>query len=215
MWAYQAASTFRMRATELKESMACPHWANAHGANGATPHCPSRRKAARASRRRRRPAQSPTQRGHGETGPLGRARRPAVRNKASTARGFEPLRAEPNGFRVHLLNHSDTLSCRMLRRQGLARRRPVAAGQKPASPRRCRAAPSSRRRLRVEASARIPAAGPEVRGASCRPRPLLGAARSSANADSGLRKTTRRARRVGARASLPAAPTGQRLDDGA
>ena len=30
----------------------------------------------------------------------------------STARGFEPLRAEPNGFRVHLLNRSDTLSCR-------------------------------------------------------------------------------------------------------
>ena len=29
----------------------------------------------------------------------------------STARGFEPLRAEPNGFRVHLLNRSDTLSC--------------------------------------------------------------------------------------------------------
>ena len=27
-----------------------------------------------------------------------------------TARGFEPLRAEPNGFLVHLLNHSDTLS---------------------------------------------------------------------------------------------------------
>ena len=27
-----------------------------------------------------------------------------------TARGFEPLRAEPNGFRVHLLNRSDTLS---------------------------------------------------------------------------------------------------------
>ena len=26
-----------------------------------------------------------------------------------TARGFEPLRAEPNGFLVHLLNHSDTL----------------------------------------------------------------------------------------------------------
>ena len=24
--------------------------------------------------------------------------------------GFEPLRVEPNGFRVHLLNHSDTLS---------------------------------------------------------------------------------------------------------
>ena len=29
-----------------------------------------------------------------------------------TARGFEPLRAEPNGFRVHHLNHSVTLSCR-------------------------------------------------------------------------------------------------------
>ena len=24
--------------------------------------------------------------------------------------GFEPLRAEPNGFLVHLLNHSDTVS---------------------------------------------------------------------------------------------------------
>ena len=30
---------------------------------------------------------------------------------ASTARGFEPLRAEPNGFLVHHLNHSVTLSC--------------------------------------------------------------------------------------------------------
>ena len=28
----------------------------------------------------------------------------------TTARGFEPLRAEPNGFRVHLLNRSDTVS---------------------------------------------------------------------------------------------------------
>jgi hypothetical protein len=28
-----------------------------------------------------------------------------------TARGFEPLRAEPNGFLVHHLNHSVTLSC--------------------------------------------------------------------------------------------------------
>ena len=28
----------------------------------------------------------------------------------STARGFEPLRAEPNGFRVHHLSHSVTLS---------------------------------------------------------------------------------------------------------
>ena len=29
----------------------------------------------------------------------------------STARGFEPLRAEPNGFLVHHLGHSVTLSC--------------------------------------------------------------------------------------------------------
>ena len=28
----------------------------------------------------------------------------------ATARGFEPLRAEPNGFRVHFLSRSDTLS---------------------------------------------------------------------------------------------------------
>ena len=28
----------------------------------------------------------------------------------ATARGFEPLRAEPNGFPVHLLSRSDTLS---------------------------------------------------------------------------------------------------------
>ena len=28
----------------------------------------------------------------------------------ATTKGFEPSRAEPNGFRVHLLNHSDTLS---------------------------------------------------------------------------------------------------------
>ena len=32
------------------------------------------------------------------------------RCREATARGFEPLRAEPNGFRVHLLNRSDTLS---------------------------------------------------------------------------------------------------------
>ena len=31
--------------------------------------------------------------------------------KRATPRGFEPLRAEPNGFRVHLLNRSDTVSC--------------------------------------------------------------------------------------------------------
>jgi len=28
----------------------------------------------------------------------------------ATPRGFEPLQAEPNGFRVHLLSHSDTVS---------------------------------------------------------------------------------------------------------
>ena len=28
----------------------------------------------------------------------------------TTAAGIEPARAEPNGFQVHLLNHSDTLS---------------------------------------------------------------------------------------------------------
>ena len=28
----------------------------------------------------------------------------------TTPRGFEPLRAEPNGFRVHLLSRSDTVS---------------------------------------------------------------------------------------------------------
>ena len=33
-------------------------------------------------------------------------------NDASTPRGFEPLRAEPNGFLVHLLSHSDTVSMR-------------------------------------------------------------------------------------------------------
>ena len=31
-------------------------------------------------------------------------------HKKATTKGFEPSRAEPNGFRVHLLNHSDTLS---------------------------------------------------------------------------------------------------------
>ena len=30
---------------------------------------------------------------------------------SSTARGFEPLRAEPNGFGVHFLNRSETMSC--------------------------------------------------------------------------------------------------------
>ena len=30
--------------------------------------------------------------------------------RQTTPRGFEPLRAEPNGFLVHLLSHSDTVS---------------------------------------------------------------------------------------------------------
>ena len=30
--------------------------------------------------------------------------------EVTTPRGFEPLRAEPNGFLVHLLSHSDTVS---------------------------------------------------------------------------------------------------------
>ena len=34
----------------------------------------------------------------------------AAMNKHTTPRGFEPLRAEPNGFRVHLLSRSDTVS---------------------------------------------------------------------------------------------------------
>ena len=35
---------------------------------------------------------------------------PSAAFPLSTARGFEPLRAEPNGFLVHHLNHSVTLS---------------------------------------------------------------------------------------------------------
>ena len=34
--------------------------------------------------------------------------------KMTTARGFEPLRAEPNGFLVHHLNHLVTLSMYLL-----------------------------------------------------------------------------------------------------
>ena len=34
----------------------------------------------------------------------------SVAAKQPTARGFEPLRAEPNGFLIHLLGHSGTLS---------------------------------------------------------------------------------------------------------
>ena len=40
-------------------------------------------------------------------------------NGKATARGLEPLRAEPNGFLVHHLSHSVTLSCGMLRSTGL------------------------------------------------------------------------------------------------
>ena len=36
---------------------------------------------------------------------------PLIWVRETTPRGFEPLRAEPNGFLVHLLNHSDTVSC--------------------------------------------------------------------------------------------------------
>ena len=35
-----------------------------------------------------------------------------VKGKNATPKGFEISRAEPNGFRVHLLNHSDTVSVR-------------------------------------------------------------------------------------------------------
>ena len=38
-------------------------------------------------------------------------------NNNSTPRGFEPLRAEPNGFLVHHLNHSVTVSRRVLRHE--------------------------------------------------------------------------------------------------
>ena len=39
------------------------------------------------------------------------------RGEHATPRGFEPLRAEPNGFRVHLLSRSDTVSLRCWRRR--------------------------------------------------------------------------------------------------
>ena len=39
----------------------------------------------------------------------------ASTTKKTTPRGFEPLRAEPNGFLVHLLNHSDTVSLKISR----------------------------------------------------------------------------------------------------
>ena len=39
---------------------------------------------------------------------------------AATAKGFEPLWAEPNGFLVHHLNHSVTLSCSSTLRTGVS-----------------------------------------------------------------------------------------------
>ena len=42
----------------------------------------------------------------------------------ATARGFEPLRAEPNGFLVHHLNHSVTLSQAAVGRSPSMHRRP-------------------------------------------------------------------------------------------
>ena len=51
-----------------------------------------------------------------KTGPLDGRRTPEFLDMVSkalgesTARGFEPLRAEPNGFPVHHLSHSVTLS---------------------------------------------------------------------------------------------------------
>ena len=43
--------------------------------------------------------------------PFASSRSSRVLRRRSTPRGFEPLRAEPNGFRVHLLSRSDTVSC--------------------------------------------------------------------------------------------------------
>ena len=44
------------------------------------------------------------------TFPKSTAMHPHMCTWIATARGFEPLRAEPNGFLVHHLNHSVTLS---------------------------------------------------------------------------------------------------------
>ena len=41
------------------------------------------------------------------------------RVRLPTPMGFEPMRAEPNGFRVHLLNRSDTVSCGVSNRRFL------------------------------------------------------------------------------------------------
>ena len=54
-----------------------------------------------------------------EVGPC-EVRVPGISEK-STPKGFEPSRAEPNGFLVHLLNHSDTVSVLMPRNIGVYR----------------------------------------------------------------------------------------------
>ena len=41
---------------------------------------------------------------------IGLRRKPCALVQQATPRGFEPLRAEPNGFLVHLLSRSDTVS---------------------------------------------------------------------------------------------------------
>ena len=38
--------------------------------------------------------------------------KPKIKEKNSTTAGFEPAREDPNGFQVHRLNHSATLSSR-------------------------------------------------------------------------------------------------------
>ena len=72
----------------------------------------------------------------------------------STARGFEPLRAEPNGFRVHLLNRSDTLSCHSVKNsffslseRGLWPALCYQAGKKRNSISSCACAPAARQTL--------------------------------------------------------------------
>ena len=52
----------------------------------------------------------------------------------STAKGFEPLRAEPNGFLVHHLNHSVTLSMLTCAQLFLTHRKERARGGWRASP---------------------------------------------------------------------------------
>ena len=50
-----------------------------------------------------------------------------IKCEKATPRGFEPLRAEPNGFRVHLLNRSDTVSVATVLSRMVENRRSEAA----------------------------------------------------------------------------------------